>query len=188
MANDELAGRMPRRWSVPALAVIAGLVAAVSVAAVPRAEPAVPAVEQELDEIFVRGTPLWKLRKAIVESEERFYALYNQLNEQDEFDVRCRLEAPLGTRLKGRICRVAFQEVAEAQFAQAMLWGEFWGETVIDPDLLLLARRDEYREHALQVINRDARLLRLVRERESLGRQLAAEYRLRFRRSREPLE
>jgi hypothetical protein len=184
MAHEELAGRMPRRWSVPALAVIAGLAAAISVAAVPDPVPAMPAVEQELDEIIVRGTPLWKLRKAIVESEERFYALYNQLNDQDEFDVRCRQEAPLGTRLKRRICRIAFHEEAQAQFAQAMLWGE----PGVDPDLLLLTRRDEYREHALQIINSDARLLKLVRERESLGRQLTEEYRKRFRRTREPLE
>ncbi len=55
----------------------------------------------------------------MVDLENRFYDLYNQLNKDDEFDVHCRKEARLGTRIASRICKIAYNEKAEAEYAQA---------------------------------------------------------------------
>lgn len=163
------------------LAVMAGFATVLPAATVPQPGPGSALPEQELDEVFVRGTPMWKLRQAILDAEEQFYALYNELNGEGDFDVHCRMEAPLGTRINRRVCRVAFFEEAEARFAQAM----FTGVPELDPELVFLSRRDEYHRHALAVINGDRRLLRLVRERERLQRELDAEYRKRFRKARQ---
>lgn len=78
------------------------------------ASAAVPnAGEASLDEVVVEGKrQLSELRDQIVALEERFYQRYNELNLNHDFDVRCFQDAPTGTRLKRRSCRVAYQEDA----------------------------------------------------------------------------
>jgi hypothetical protein len=49
------------------------------------------------------------LRQAVVEAEDRFHARYNELNDNDDFDVNCRQEARTGTKLERRICRAVYQ-------------------------------------------------------------------------------
>jgi hypothetical protein len=140
---------------------------------------AIPVVadEQVLDEAVVKGTSLWKLRQDMVKTEEQFYKLFNELNKEDDYDVHCRLEAPLGTRLKKRICRIAFYEDAEAEAAQALLSGQM----VIDPNLVLLQRKTDYTKHTLAIINGDQRLLRLVRQRAEIEKKYDAERKRHFR-------
>lgn len=135
------------------------------------------AAEEELDEVVVQGTRLWQMREAIVEAEERFYALYNELNTNDDFDLRCRQEAPLGTRLKKRICRVAFHEEAMTEQAQALLRGGY----APDPQMVLLQRNDEYRKNVQAVVNGNRRLRNLLRERARLEEKYKEEHRRRFK-------
>ena len=132
---------------------------------------------QELDEVEVTGTRLWKMRQQLVELEDRFYALYNELNENDDFDVTCRMEAPLGTRLRKRNCKVAYVEDAEAEQGQAFVRGEF----APDPQLIALERQTEYRAAALKVINSDKRLRRLIEERMKLEERYESERKRRFK-------
>ena len=40
------------------------------------------------------------------DAEDRIYARFNELNEDDVFDVGCSIEPPTGTRLGRRMCRV----------------------------------------------------------------------------------
>jgi len=140
---------------------------------------AVPVIAEEtvLDEVVVKGTRLWKLREDMVKTEEKFYALYNELNENDDFDVNCQMEAPLGTRLKKRVCRIAFYEDAEAEAAQAFLRGDM----AIDPQTVMLERQADYQKNALTIINGDPRLLKLVREREAIEKKYDAERKRRFK-------
>jgi hypothetical protein len=137
----------------------------------------VVAEELELDEAVVKGTQLWKLRQDMVKTEEQFYQLFNELNKEDDYDVHCQMEAPLGTRLKKRICRIAFYEDAEAEAAQALVRGEM----VIDPNVILLERKTDYTKHTLAIINSDQRLLKLVRQREELEKKYNAERKRRFK-------
>jgi hypothetical protein len=133
--------------------------------------------EQELDEVIVSGMTLREMREAIVAAEQRFYDLYNELNQDDDFDIHCREHAPLGTRIKQRQCLIAFQEEAQMMYARAMLNGEYSA----DPVMMALELRDEFRRNALAIINGDARLLRLVKERERLEEKYKAERRKRFK-------
>jgi hypothetical protein len=173
---------MPR-WCLATLALFAGgMVAAPAIAAVDTL-PVSPSdslageEEQELDEVIVSGMTLRQMRDAIVAAEQRFYDLYNELNQDDDFDVHCREHAPLGTRIKQRQCLIAFQEEAQMEFVQAALNGYY----APDPVTVWLERGDEYREAALAVINGDVRLLRLVKERERLEEKYKAERRERFK-------
>jgi hypothetical protein len=125
-----------------------------------------PEAEQELDEVIVEGSPLWKLRREIRETEDRFYARYNELNTNDDFDVYCAKQAALGSRLRSTRCRIAFYQDAEIAAVQAYLTGGF----APDPEIVFLERWDEYRRQALAVINSDVNLRRLVHRREELGK------------------
>lgn len=155
---------------------LAGIALLVLVGGLPSALHAA-AADEELEEVVVRGTKLWQMREAIVNAEKRFYALYNELNTNDDFDVHCDLEAPLGTRLKSRVCRVAYVADAQADFAQALLAGY----EAPSPEIVQLERADEYRAAALKVINGDKRLLKLARERERLEAKYLEERRKRFK-------
>ena len=46
-----------------------------------------------------------KLRKASEKAAEDFYGLFSELNDEDEFDVRCYQERPTGSRRKFHTCK-----------------------------------------------------------------------------------
>lgn len=135
------------------------------------------AEEQELDEVIVSGMTLRQMRDAIVAAEQRFYDLYNELNQDDDFDIHCHERASLGTRIRRRQCLIAFQEEAQMMYARAVLNGDYSP----DPVMMTLERRDEYRRNALAVINGDVRLRRMIQERARLEEKYKAERRKRFK-------
>jgi hypothetical protein len=124
----------------------------------------------ETDEVIVSANRLWQIRKAMIETEDRFYARYNKLNADGDFDMICGVSAPLGTRIQSRRCQVSF--VIDAQFTAAN--AELTGGFAPPPELVLLERYDEYRRHALRIINNDPELRRLIRQREMLGARLVS--------------
>ncbi len=64
---------------------------------------------EAIDNIVVTGEKsMSELRKEVFESEEDFYAIYNRLNDDDEYDVTCFYETPTGTRIKNHVCRARF--------------------------------------------------------------------------------
>lgn len=132
----------------------------------------------ELDEVIVRGTRLWQLREAIVEAEDRFYARYNELNKNDDFDIHCRREAPIGTRLKKRICRISFFEDAQAEYARVFVTGTGYAP---DPNLVMLQRSEEFRANAIEVFKSDRRLRALSRDLERLQKKYEEERKERFK-------
>jgi hypothetical protein len=60
----------------------------------------------EMEEIVIKGRleRLAELRKAIDAAEDRAYARYNELNDDDAYDVECTDRAPTGRRLTARYC------------------------------------------------------------------------------------
>ncbi len=48
------------------------------------------------------------LRRDVFQTEEDFYSLYNKLNDDKEYDVRCFYEKPTGTNIKNHVCRARF--------------------------------------------------------------------------------
>ncbi len=51
---------------------------------------------------------LSELRREAYDAEDDFYAVYNKLNDEKEYDVRCFYEKPTGTNIKNHICRARF--------------------------------------------------------------------------------
>jgi len=60
---------------------------------------------------------LSRLRQELYDAEEAFYAAFNSVNSDDEFDVECKNEAPLGSRRKEHACKADFLWKYEAEAA-----------------------------------------------------------------------
>ena len=74
----------------------------------------VASVDEPIDNIIVSGEKSEAaLRQELWNAEDDFYSLYNTLNDDNLYDVRCVDEAPIGSRIKVQVCRPVF--VAKAQ-------------------------------------------------------------------------
>ena len=85
------------------------------------AQPADNAGVQTPEEIVVNPTESFPiLRRQIIEAEENLFSIYNELNEDDEFDVICTYENRPGSRLREHVCRPAYFWIARNGEAMRM--------------------------------------------------------------------
>ena len=69
--------------------------------------------DEAIDDIVVTGEKSTAdLRRDLVKAEDEFYSLYNELNDDNDYDVRCRWESPTGVRKKYQVCRPVFYSEA----------------------------------------------------------------------------
>ena len=131
----------------------------------------------ELAEVEVIGRKLHQMQREVIEAEDRFYALYNELNQNRDFDIHCVVEARTGTKVRQRDCRIEFVQRAVTMQAQEFLYGGtsaspgFW-RPVSDPGAEWFVRREEYRENARALLLAHPQLM----ERALKWRQLQAQY------------
>lgn len=76
---------------------------------------------EEPEEIVVRAKPLNRYRAEIEQARDEMFQLFNEANEDDDNDVRCRYEAPTGSRIPVRVCLSAAQDRASADAARDFL-------------------------------------------------------------------
>jgi len=63
--------------------------------------PAVPGTQQAPEEIIVTGERLkFQLRLQMLEAESAAYALFNQFNADDRFEISCSVQQATGSRMK----------------------------------------------------------------------------------------
>jgi hypothetical protein len=77
-------------------------------------------VEQP-EEIVVRAKPLNRYRAEIEVARDEMISLFNEANEGDDNDVRCRYDAPTGSRIPVRVCFSAAQDSVSANAARDFL-------------------------------------------------------------------
>jgi hypothetical protein len=174
--------------------------AAVLLSCVASGQGAAPpaATLQPLDPAKISSMKSWQLRREMEKVESRFYALYNKLNERNEFDIVCVTQVQPNSKFKYRACRPRFQQNSENADASAFLDGVLFtgantgsggdrqsistdslqssgsgsgqrGGNALLPQSEAAMRVDEYRKHMLATINASPDLLILVRDREALG-------------------
>jgi hypothetical protein len=192
--------RMRMRHAMFAMALL--LAAPHAQASAPAPAPA--AQQSDLDEIVVQGqrVQLQEMRKELVRLEDRFYARYDELNTNDDFDIHCFKEARTGTRIIKRTCRAVYEDNALQEEGQAALAIRQYvqpglqtykykdlpdprmlvGETPAPPIMAILARLDEFRANMKDVVSRDPQLLGLLRDRAELARRYEATRRRIFKR------
>jgi len=151
-----------------------------------------PAEElQELDEVIVTGGRLYD---RIVKAEDRFFKLYNELNEDDDFDTNC-ASVPIDqdSRIEQRFCMPSFfadakaEQVRLSQYCLSLQEKDEDGNVTSNgvcyeppsAEQLFFHRRDDYVNNMLTVINGDPDLKKLASEVEALHRE-RAQYENRF--------
>jgi hypothetical protein len=91
------------------------------------APPGKPAeqADDRLEEVIVYGQkPLWRLRRDIELAENRFYDLFNELNDDPKLRVTCSNEASTGSHVRKRICRTQLElDLLEAEAEGQMRLG-----------------------------------------------------------------
>lgn len=86
--------------------------------------PAGPARGSETSEFVIQKDPPTdpaELRKALTQAEDRFYARYNELNKDDEYDIICRAVVQTGKRLAERSCEPRFVDDVKRDSSSANL-------------------------------------------------------------------
>lgn len=73
------------------------------------------------EEIIVRGKPLDRYRAEVEAARDEMIRLFNEANEGEDNDVRCRDEAPTGSRIPVRVCFSAAQDRLSANGARDFL-------------------------------------------------------------------
>lgn len=151
-----------------------------------------PAEElEELDEVIVTGGRLYD---RIVKAEDRFFKLYNELNEEDDFDTNC-ANVPIDqdSRLEQRFCMPSFfadakaEQVRLSQYCLSLIAKDEEGNVTAQgpcyeppsADQLFFHRREDYVNNMLKVINSDPELKQIAAEVEALHRE-RAQYENRF--------
>lgn len=77
---------------------------------------------QDIEEVIVRGgKTLSQWRLELYRAQDELVTLFNELNEGDDNDVRCRNEVPTGTRIPQRVCWSHAQDKASATGARNFL-------------------------------------------------------------------
>jgi hypothetical protein len=105
-----------------------GVAATLSARAV---QPAEEALEPpgDVEEVIVRGgKSLSQWRLELYRAQDELVTLFNELNEGEDNDVRCRNEVPTGTRIPQRVCWSHAQDKASATGARKFLTALVFGQ------------------------------------------------------------
>lgn len=76
------------------------------------------AQQETPDEVIVRGRRIGELRVEVQKARENAYAIFNEINGNDDFDVHCRDERKYHSRTTQRVCRAQFENRISNQAAK----------------------------------------------------------------------
>lgn len=78
--------------------------------------------EQTTEDITIlEMNDLLNLQRQVYRGEDRFFKLFNKLNDDDMYDIHCRMHAPIGTNIKRRECVPEFYDRLTANTAQSFI-------------------------------------------------------------------
>ena len=103
--------------------------------------PAADVGYADLEEIIVTAPrSLRSMRVEIDEVQDRAFALFNELNVDNDYDIVCRRETPTGSYIPVRVCRPRYVDRLEAEATQDFLGGDAYfdpgGDIMYHDDIL----------------------------------------------------
>ena len=121
--------------------------------------PAEDAGYADLEEIIVTAPRTLRSMRAEIDAvQDRAFALFNELNVDNDYDIVCRRETPTGSHIPVRVCRPRYVDRLEAEAAQDFLAGDAYfdpgGDILYHEDILRqkiarMAEEDPDFQHAL---------------------------------------
>ena len=118
-------------------------------------------------EINAQREKLYVLRKELVKLEDQFYAKYNEINTNNQFDVHCRMERRTGTNLSARVCTPVFVDNATEDEARAFLEGR----TITPASMVILEKTPAYKKNLLDVSKANPELRKVLMEIDTLQKR-----------------
>ena len=117
-----------------------------------------------LDELIVTGkldSP-GAVKAALLDSENRFNARYNELNKDDDYDIVCRDETPTGSHIPVRSCQAKIVDEETAEQGQAFFRNLATGAPtwIVPPESLRRQAMFEVAERTLVLLKSDPELRR----------------------------
>ena len=80
--------------------------------------PAAKEPPAELEPLTVTGPrTLLAVQRQMYAVQDQAYALFNQLNTEDDYDIICRTERPWGSQFTHRVCKARFEREAQSRAA-----------------------------------------------------------------------
>jgi hypothetical protein len=136
------------------------------------------AADEPIEEITVVGEKtLLSLKFAAYQAEDDFFNLFNELNENDEFDVFCGREASTGSRIKRRRCWSPFEREVDDELLRYQ-W-ETGGMLGLRNEGLLTAKRKKQAEMLKQMVLENPELQKLYLRYGEANIRFEAEHRRR---------
>jgi hypothetical protein len=130
------------------------------------------------------------LRTEIVKAEDAYFALYNKLNADRQYDMICRKERATGTNFATRVCQPAYllkanQESASERMRAAVSAGDASGTAnargsnignpaTTAPTVEMAAKDEAFRRNMIEVLQGSPELQELGRKRDELQARLDA--------------
>jgi len=123
------------------------------------------------------------LRKEMAKVEKEYFALYNKLNTQRQFDMVCRMEAATGSNFARRVCQPRYLENAKQANAAERIdaanhagtpptGGAQVGATMLGATSVVDSQQEAFRQNMLDVLQRSPELRALGQKRDELQHQL----------------
>ncbi|MGI9270800.1 MAG: hypothetical protein ACR2QT_03430 [Woeseiaceae bacterium] len=125
-----------------------------------------------VDEITVMGVrDLGSLRTELMRAEDEVYNLYNELNDDDDYDIICQRVASIGSQIKKRVCqsrlyRDALSEATEDEDGGILFAGSLVNEKKHSQIL---------REKMFDVASKNPQLVIALRKRHALQQKFDSE-------------
>ena len=130
----------------------------------PQEPQAAGAVEDDryddLEEVVVTAPRTLSAMRAEIDSvQNRAFALFNELNVDNDYDIVCRRETPTGSHIPVRVCRPRYVDRLEAEATQDFLAGDgffdpggdiMYHEDILKQKLALMAREHPEFHSALE--------------------------------------
>jgi hypothetical protein len=125
-------------------------------------------VEQEssesIDEITVYGDKsLHALRLEVYKAEENFFEVFNSVNKDDEFDVRCFYEIPSFTHIRRHVCRAYFVTNATSVGANVFM-GADPQYPIVPPGTTIMQKKRRMKEILETLVAEHPELLEALNE------------------------
>jgi hypothetical protein len=118
-----------------------------------------------VEEVIVIGLrPITSIRHEIANTEDLIYETFNELNDDDAFDIICTNEAPIGSQIRRRVCRSRFMVESEtAAFMDFLDTG--YGEVSLSRQRLVIKHQSEI---MAELANKNPDFLQLLKRRWAL--------------------
>ena len=84
-------------------------------------------VPGEIEEVIVYGEKsLLKLKREVIEAEDNAFAVFNSLNKEHQYDIRCYMKAETSSHIKHRICFPNYVHDLEEEAASILNSSRRW--------------------------------------------------------------